>query len=88
MFYVQVNMDNQNIMDLVKSINEDTPSSSKLLSNKDIVLGKRRKNQSLGKLVLKFVDLLQNTSDGVMHLDKVIDLLLLFVLFTLSYKTK
>ncbi|XP_050061100.1 transcription factor E2F6-like isoform X3 [Aphis gossypii] len=63
-------MDDQNIMDLVKSINEETPSSSKLLSNKDTVLGKRQKNNKLGKLVLKFIDLLQNTSDGVMHLDK------------------
>ncbi|KAE9543892.1 hypothetical protein AGLY_001870 [Aphis glycines] len=70
MFYVQVNMDDQNIMDLVKSINEETPSSSKVLSNKDIVLGKRKKNNTLGKLVLDFVNLLQNTSDGVMHLDK------------------
>lgn len=78
MFYGQVNMDDQD-MDLVKSIIEDTPSSSKLLSNNDMVLDKKRKNKSLAKLTLKFVDLLQNTMDGKMNLNKVIDLLLLLL---------
>jgi len=75
MFSVQVNMDNQNIMDLVKSINEDTPSSSKLLSDKNKVLDKGRQKKSLSSLTIKFAEFLRNSPDGVINLNKVIELL-------------
>lgn len=88
MFYVQVNMDDQSIMDLVKSINENARSSSKLLPDKDMVLDKGSQKKSLGNLAIKFVDLLQNSSNGEIQLDKVVDLLLLCAVFTLNYKIK
>lgn len=80
-------MDDQNLMDLVESSDEETPSFSKLLSVEDMLLGKGRQEKSLGNLATKFADLLRNSPDGVMHLNKVI-YLLLFALFTPKYETK
>jgi len=77
-------MDDQNIMDLVESSDEESPSLSKILSVEDMLLGKGRQEKSLGNLATKFADLLRNSPDGVMHLNKVIDFLLLFFLFTLK----
>lgn len=72
-------MDDQNIMDLVESSDEETPSlsdkyESKVLSDEDMIIGKGRQEKSLGNLATKFTDLLRNSPDGVMHLNKVIDL--------------
>ncbi|KAE9543944.1 hypothetical protein AGLY_001922, partial [Aphis glycines] len=66
-----MNMNNQNIMDLVKSINEETQSSSKLLSDKDKFLNKCRQKKSLISLTIQFAEFLRNTSDGVINLNKV-----------------
>lgn len=63
----------QNIMDLVESSDEESPSLSKMISVEDILLGKGRQEKSLGNLATKFADLLRNSPDGVMHLNKVID---------------
>lgn len=67
-------MDDQNIMDLVESSDEESPLLSKLLTE-DLLLGKGRQEKSLGNLATKFADLLRNSPDGVMHLNKVIYLL-------------
>lgn len=68
-------MDDQNIMELVESSDEESPSLTKIMSVEDILLGKGRQEKSLGNLATKFADLLRNSPDGVMHLNKVIDLL-------------
>lgn len=68
-------MDDQNIMDLVESSDEESPSLSKILSVEDMLLGKGRQEKSLGNLATKFADLLRNSPDGVMHLNKVIYML-------------
>jgi len=65
-------MDEQNIMELVESSDEESPSLSKILSVEDMLLGKGRQEKSLGNLATKFADLLRNSPDGVMHLNKVI----------------
>lgn len=72
-------MDDQNIMELVESSDEESPSLSKLMSVEDMLLGKGRQEKSLGNLATKFADLLRNSPDGVMHLNKVI--YMLFFLF-------
>lgn len=71
-------MDDQNLIDLVESSDDETPSlsdkfESKILSVEDMLLGKGRQEKSLGNLATKFADLLRNSPDGVMHLNKVID---------------
>lgn len=77
-FVVQINMDDKSVViDLVESSDEETPSlcdkyGSKILSDEDILLGKGRQEKSLGNLAMKFADLLRNSPDGVMHLNKVI----------------
>lgn len=69
-------MDEQNLIDIVVSSDEEeSPSlsdnfSSKLMSVEDI-LGKGRQEKSLGNLATKFAELLRNSPDGVMHLNKV-----------------
>jgi len=68
-------MDDQNIMDLVESSDEESPSMSKILSVEEMLLGKGRQEKSLGNLATKFADLLRNSPDGVMHLNKVIYML-------------
>ncbi|KAL4142114.1 hypothetical protein QTP88_004635 [Uroleucon formosanum] len=70
MIQVQVNMDDQNIMDLVESSDEESQSMSKILSVEEMLLGKGRQEKSLGNLATKFADLLRNSPDGVMHLNK------------------
>lgn len=67
-------MDDQNLMDLVESSDEETPSDkyeSKILSVEEMLLGKGRQEKSLGNLATKFAELLRNSPDGVMHLNKV-----------------
>lgn len=69
-------MDDQNLLDLVESSDDDTQSlsdkySSKLLTVEDMLLGKGRQEKSLGNLATKFAELLRNSPDGVMHLNKV-----------------
>jgi len=63
-------MEDQNIIDLVESSDEETPSLTKILSVEEILLGKGRQEKSLGNLATKFADLLRNSPDGVMHLNK------------------
>lgn len=65
-------MDNQNTADLLESSDEETQSLTKILSVEDMLLGKGRQEKSLGNLATKFADLLRNSPDGVMHLNKVI----------------
>lgn len=65
-------MDDQNTVDLVESSDEETQSLTKILSVEDMLLGKGRQEKSLGNLATKFADLLRNSPDGVMHLNKVI----------------
>lgn len=65
-------MDKQCIVDAVESSEEETQSLSKILSIEEILLGKGRQEKSLGNLATKFADLLRNSPDGVMHLNKVI----------------
>lgn len=65
------------MMDLVESSDEETRSlsdkyGSKILSVEDMLSGKGRQEKSLGNLATKFADLLRNSPDGVMHLNKVI----------------
>lgn len=72
-------MDDQNIMELMESSDEETPSlpdkyESKILSDEDMPLGKGRQEKSLGSLAAKFAELLRNSPDGVMHLNTVVDL--------------
>lgn len=74
-------MDDQNIMELVESSDEESPSLSKLMSVEDMLLGKGRQEKSLGNLATKFADLLRNSPDGVMHLNKVINLLFIYVFY-------
>lgn len=63
-------MDDQNIMDLVVSSDDETPLLTKIMSVEDI-LGKGRQEKSLGNLATKFANLLRNSPDGVMHLNMV-----------------
>ncbi|VVC32066.1 E2F/DP family, winged-helix DNA-binding domain,E2F transcription factor, CC-MB domain,Winged helix- [Cinara cedri] len=68
-------MDDQNLIDLVESSDEETPSlsdkyESKILTVEDMLLGKGRQEKSLGNLATKFAELLRNSPDGVMHLNK------------------
>lgn len=68
-------MNNQRLIDLVVSSDEDADESQTLdniLSVEDMLLGKGRQEKSLGNLATKFADLLRNSPDGVMHLNKVI----------------
>lgn len=62
-------------MDLVVSSDEE-PDEPQMLDNilsvEDLLLGKGRQEKSLGNLATKFADLLRNSPDGVMHLNKVI----------------
>lgn len=60
-----------NIVDLVESSDEEIPSMSKMLSVEEMLLVKGRQEKSLGSLATKFADLLRNSPDGVMHLNKV-----------------
>lgn len=64
-------MDDQNLMDLVESSDDETPSLAKIMSVEDI-LGKGRQEKSLGNLATKFANLLRNSPDGVMHLNRVL----------------
>jgi hypothetical protein len=75
-------MDNLNILnirdplvDLVESSDEEIPSLSKMLSVEEMLLVKGRQEKSLGNLATKFADLLRNSPDGIMHLNKVIHIL-------------
>ncbi|XP_025410358.1 transcription factor E2F5-like isoform X2 [Sipha flava] len=70
-------MDNLNILnirdplvDLVESSDEEIPSLSKMLSVEEMLLVKGRQEKSLGNLATKFADLLRNSPDGIMHLNK------------------
>lgn len=66
-------------MDLVVSSDEE-PDEPQILENilsvEDILLGKGRQEKSLGNLATKFADLLRNSPDGVMHLNKVISIVI------------
>lgn len=69
-------MDDQNTMELVESSDEEILSmsdkyGSKILSVEEMLLGKGRQEKSLGNLATKFAELLRNSPDGVMHLNKV-----------------
>ncbi|XP_050520947.1 transcription factor E2F5-like [Daktulosphaira vitifoliae] len=69
-------MDDQNLLDLVDSSDDDDTQSlsdkysSKVLTVEDMLLGKGRQEKSLGNLATKFAELLRNSPDGVMHLNK------------------
>lgn len=72
-------MDDQNLLDLVESTDEETPSLSDkyesiILSVDDIMIAETRKEKSLGNLAKKFVDLLKNTPNGVININEVVDL--------------
>lgn len=71
-------MDDQNTVDLVESSDEETQSLTKILSVEDMLLGKGRQEKSLGNLATKFADLLRNSPDGVMHLNKVINFFVIY----------
>ncbi|XP_050420088.1 transcription factor E2F5-like [Adelges cooleyi] len=62
-------MDEHSTMDLVESSDDDS-QSSKMLTVEEMLLGKGRQEKSLGNLATKFADLLRNSPDGVMHLNK------------------
>lgn len=62
-------MDDQNMMDLVESSDDESPSLTNIMSVEDI-LGKGRQEKSLGNLATKFANLLRNSPDGVMHLNR------------------
>lgn len=66
------------LADLVESSDEEIPSMSKMLSVEEMLLVKGRQEKSLGNLATKFADLLRNSPDGVMHLNKVIHILFFF----------
>lgn len=61
------------IADLVESSDDEIPSISKMMSVEEMLLVKGRQEKSLGNLATKFADLLRNSPDGVMHLNKVIN---------------
>lgn len=79
-------MDDQNIMELVESSDEESPSLSKLMSVEDMLLGKGRQEKSLGNLATKFADLLRNSPDGVMHLNKVINMFFFYLIKNVNKK--
>lgn len=73
-------MDAQSLIDILENSDDDSPASpdkheEQPASFDDVPLAKGRQKKSLGNLATRFAELLRNTPDGVMHIDKVIDLL-------------
>lgn len=63
---------NRNVVEIVESSGDDDDDDEtvNMMSVEDI-LGRGRQEKSLGNLATKFADLLRNSPDGVMHLNKV-----------------
>lgn len=66
--------DPRSMVHLVESSDEDTGSVTKMMSVEDL-LSKGRQEKSLGNLATKFAELLRNSPDGTMHLNKVSNIL-------------
>lgn len=71
-------MDAQSLLNILESSDDETQEetrpapSDKNDSKIDVPLAKGRQKKSLGNLAIRFADLLKNTPDGVMHINKVV----------------
>lgn len=63
----------EHVIEVMESSDDDDDETSSLANMMAVedILGRGRQEKSLGNLATKFAELLRNSPDGVMHLNKV-----------------